>query len=96
VVGAIAAGGYLEIQELVPQVELLWVVGEEVLEEGAAEVAVAVGRPELEGRELGYQGEVQVSLGTEDLGGALQEGAGTVGRVLLGVEEVGVVDPDFG
>lgn len=63
-------------------------------------LAVAVGRAELERRELGQQRRVEVgrvaavACVAEDLGGALEQRAGAVRLVGRRVEEVRVVDPD--
>lgn len=86
----------LEVDQLVPEVKLLGVSGEQALEKGAALLAVAVRGAELEGGEARHEVEVGVRLGAEDLSGALEEGAGAVGLAGGRVQEVGVVDPDVG
>ena len=95
-------GGGLEVEQLVPQVELLGVGREQALEEGAPLLAVAVGRAELERRELGQQRRVQVrrvaavARVAEHLRRPLEQRPRPVRLVGRRVQEVRVVDPDVG
>lgn len=84
----------LQIQEDVPQVDLLGERGQETFEDGAASLDIAVLRAELELSELG--GRFDVSVGRKRLESTGEESTATV-RGGHGVEEEGsVVDEELG